>query len=75
MTSAGKHLEEKLHVLITIEKPDREECFKKINAAKTFIEKLLMKPEFDDFKRNQLIQLAIINGTYRSNGNKNLSAS
>lgn len=42
---------------------DEEECDAKIRKCKRRIQPLL-KPEYDEFKRHQLAQLAIINGTY-----------
>lgn len=51
-------------MLIVVEDTSRENCISKIEAARREIESLLV-PVFDDYKRQQLIQLAIINGTYR----------
>uniref|UniRef100_A0AC35GBG0 K Homology domain-containing protein n=1 Tax=Panagrolaimus sp. PS1159 TaxID=55785 RepID=A0AC35GBG0_9BILA len=62
-TRGFKHLKEPLHVLITAEGNDEAECNAKLEKCKRRIEKLL-KPEYDEFKRRQLAQLAIINGNY-----------
>uniref|UniRef100_A0AC35GJ89 K Homology domain-containing protein n=1 Tax=Panagrolaimus sp. PS1159 TaxID=55785 RepID=A0AC35GJ89_9BILA len=62
-TPGFEHLKEPLHVLITAEGNDEAECDAKLDKCKRRIEKLL-KPEYDEFKRRQLAQLAMINGTY-----------
>jgi len=62
-TPGFEHLKEPLHVLITAEGNDEEECDAKLDKCKRRIEKLL-KPEYDEFKRRQLAQLAMINGNY-----------
>uniref|UniRef100_A0AC35GHD9 K Homology domain-containing protein n=1 Tax=Panagrolaimus sp. PS1159 TaxID=55785 RepID=A0AC35GHD9_9BILA len=62
-TPGFEHLKEPLHVLITAEENDEAECDAKLDKCKRRIEKLL-KPEYDEFKRCQLAQLAIINGNY-----------
>lgn len=63
-----EHLSDPLHVLITAE--DSENRAKiKISKAKNEIEKLLV-PQVDGedgLKKKQLMELAIINGTYRDN--------
>jgi len=65
-----EHLTEELHVLITVEDAEnRAEV--KLQRATQEIEKLLvpaMEGE-DDLKKKQLMELAIINGTYRDNSN------
>uniref|UniRef100_A0AC35GY91 Branchpoint-bridging protein n=1 Tax=Panagrolaimus sp. PS1159 TaxID=55785 RepID=A0AC35GY91_9BILA len=62
-TPGFEHLKEPLHVLITAEGDDEAECDAILDKCKRRIEKLL-KPEYDEFKRRQLAQLAIINGNY-----------
>lgn len=69
-----EHLNEELHVLITVEDSENRADVKLLRAIQE-IEKLLipaMEGE-DDLKKKQLMELAIINGTYRdnSNGQKN----
>jgi hypothetical protein len=58
-----EHLKEPLHVLISTEGNDEAECEAKLEKCKRRIEKLL-KPEYDEYKRRQLAQLAMINGNY-----------
>lgn len=62
----GRHLEEKLHVLVEVQDLTHEMCARKLANAKQCIEKLMVPVVFDEYKRQQLIQLAIINGTYRT---------
>lgn len=59
-----EHLNEDLHVLITAEDVNEQQCNMKLRLATASIQRLLT-PQFDEYKRQQLIQLAIINGTYR----------
>ncbi|XP_029656457.1 KH domain-containing, RNA-binding, signal transduction-associated protein 1-like [Octopus sinensis] len=61
-----EHLNEELHVLITVE-DILEKAEKKLKKATNEIKKLLLpSPEGqDELKKNQLIELAILNGTYR----------
>ncbi|VDN07408.1 unnamed protein product [Thelazia callipaeda] len=61
-----EHLDDELHVLVQCEDtPNR--AYKKLKAAVDEIKKLLIpSPEgTDELKRKQLMELAIINGTYR----------
>uniref|UniRef100_A0A0N5AH41 KH domain-containing protein n=1 Tax=Syphacia muris TaxID=451379 RepID=A0A0N5AH41_9BILA len=61
-----EHLDDDLHVLVQCEDtPNR--VYIKLEAATSEIKKLLVPtPEgSDELKRNQLMELAIINGTYR----------
>ncbi|CAK5036323.1 unnamed protein product [Meloidogyne enterolobii] len=58
----GRHLEEKLHVLVEVQDLTHEMCARKLANAKQCIEKLMVPVVFDEYKRQQLIQLAIING-------------
>jgi len=61
-----EHLKEPLHVLITVEDTENR-AHAKIERAKAEVMKLLVpSPEGeDDLKKRQLMELAIINGTYR----------
>lgn len=63
-TAQGQHLNEDLHVIIRAAAPNEQQCAEKLRAAAEKISQLL-KPDFDEYKRQQLVQLAIINGTYR----------
>ncbi|KAK3862304.1 hypothetical protein Pcinc_031832 [Petrolisthes cinctipes] len=67
-----EHLNEELHVLITVE--DTENRAKmKIQRAMEEIRKLLVPSADgeDELKKRQLMELAIINGTYRDSSCKN----
>ena len=64
-----EHSNEELHVLIEYDGPEneREMC---MQTAETLVKQLLMPPpsdEEDDLKKQQLKELAILNGTYREN--------
>lgn len=63
-----EHLNEDLHVLITVE-DTRGRCECKLKRAVDEVKKLLVPaPEGEDeLKKMQLMELAIINGTYRDN--------
>ncbi|KHN71494.1 Female germline-specific tumor suppressor gld-1 [Toxocara canis] len=68
-----EHLDDELHVLVQCEDtPNRAHL--KLKCAVNEIKKLLIPAPFgkDDLKRKQLMELAIINGTYRP-ANKNNS--
>jgi len=65
-----EHLNEDLHVLITVEDSENRAEIK-LQRAVAEIDKLLV-PAIegeDDLKKKQLMELAIINGTYRDNSN------
>ncbi|KHN73470.1 Uncharacterized protein Tcan_18270 [Toxocara canis] len=62
-----EHLCEPLHVLITASETNEQRCAIKLERAADTIEQLLATDN-DEYKRLQLIQLAIINGTYRPGG-------
>jgi len=65
-----EHLNEELHVLITVEDSENRAEIK-LQRAVAEIDKLLI-PAIegeDDLKKKQLMELAIINGTYRDNSN------
>ncbi|TKR96311.1 hypothetical protein L596_010350 [Steinernema carpocapsae] len=70
-----EHLQEELHVLIQCEDtPNR--CEVKIKRAVEQVKKLLVPaPEGEDeLKRKQLMELAIINGTFRNSGQQATAA-
>lgn len=58
------HLNEKLHTLIFCYGRDVEQCRQRVAAAVGTVSQLLT-PQYDEYKRQQLMQLALINGTYR----------
>jgi len=66
-----EHLNEPLHVLITCE-DTQERAQVKLLRAKEEVEKLLVPVADgeDELKKKQLIELAIINGTYRDSASK-----
>merc|ERR1711981_212202 len=68
-----EHLNDELHVLITVE--DTENRAKmKLQRAVDEVRKLLTVAEGEDeLKKRQLMELAIINGTYRDSQSKNSS--
>lgn len=68
-----EHLNDELHVLITVE--DSENRAKmKLQRAVDEVRKLLTVAEGEDeLKKRQLMELAIINGTYRDSQSKNSS--
>lgn len=68
-----EHLNDELHVLITVE--DSENRAKmKLERAVMEVKKLLIVSEGEDeLKKRQLMELAIINGTYRDSQSKNSS--
>ncbi|KAL3981488.1 KH domain family protein [Acanthocheilonema viteae] len=59
-----EHLAEPLHVLITATDFSHERCVQKLAVGVHCI-KVLLSTNDDEHKRRQLVQLAIINGTYR----------
>ncbi|XP_066953183.1 protein held out wings isoform X3 [Macrobrachium rosenbergii] len=70
-----EHLNEDLHVLITVEDTDNRAKIK-IQRAIEEIRKLLVPSADgeDELKKRQLMELAIINGTYRDSSSKNAVA-
>ncbi|XP_022089807.1 protein quaking-A-like isoform X2 [Acanthaster planci] len=69
-----EHLSEDLHVLVTVEDtPNRAQL--KMDRAKAAIKKLLVPTADgeDELKKRQLMELAIINGTFRDTSSKNSS--
>ncbi|CEF64696.1 Protein quaking [Strongyloides ratti] len=71
-----EHLEEELHVLIQCEDTPNRAKIKIKNAIKQIEKLLIPAPEgSDELKRKQLMELAIINGTYRPSLSYKLSVS
>ncbi|CAI9736943.1 protein quaking-B isoform X15 [Octopus vulgaris] len=70
-----EHLNEELHVLITVE-DTRNRAEIKLQKAVEEVKRLLVPaPEGeDDLKKRQLMELAIINGTYRDTSKPSASA-
>ncbi|XP_011681234.1 protein quaking-A isoform X2 [Strongylocentrotus purpuratus] len=66
-----EHLNEELHVLITVD-DTKERAELKLKKACEEIKKLLVPTAEgeDDLKKRQLIELALMKGTYRDNTNK-----
>uniref|UniRef100_A0AC34QYU9 K Homology domain-containing protein n=1 Tax=Panagrolaimus sp. JU765 TaxID=591449 RepID=A0AC34QYU9_9BILA len=62
-TPGFEPLKEQLHVLITAKGRTESEAERKLDNCRRRIE-MLLKPEYDDYKRRQLAELAIINGSY-----------
>ncbi|XP_060588270.1 protein quaking-B-like isoform X4 [Ruditapes philippinarum] len=61
-----EHLNEELHVLITVEDTRSRSELKLIKAVEEVKKLLVPSPDGeDDLKKRQLMELAIINGTYR----------
>merc|ERR1719230_200191 len=68
-----EHLSDELHVLITVEDTENRARLK-IERAVDEVKKLLTVSEGEDeLKKRQLMELAIINGTYRDSSSKNSS--
>ncbi|KAG8187394.1 hypothetical protein JTE90_016939 [Oedothorax gibbosus] len=66
-----EHLNDELHVLITVEDTNDRATVKLARAVEE-IKKLLIPTEGEDeLKKRQLMELAIINGTYRDSTGKN----
>uniref|UniRef100_A0A1I8GFL6 KH domain-containing protein n=1 Tax=Macrostomum lignano TaxID=282301 RepID=A0A1I8GFL6_9PLAT len=69
-----EHLAEELHVLICVEDHQNRAEMKAKRAAeeiKAFLEQAVKMPDGeDDLKKKQLMELAIINGTYRDTSKK-----
>nr|XP_027195570.1 splicing factor 1-like isoform X2 [Dermatophagoides pteronyssinus] len=70
-----EHLNDKLHVLITVEDTENRAQLKMERAIEE-VKKLLVPitEGEDELKKRQLMELAIINGTYRDSGQRNNSA-
>ncbi|XP_054164048.1 protein held out wings-like isoform X2 [Oppia nitens] len=71
-----EHLNDKLHVLITVEDTNNRANVK-IQKAIDEIKKLLIPitEGEDELKKRQLMELAIINGTYRDSSQRNIDPS
>jgi len=68
-----EHLNDELHVLITVEDSENRATLK-LERAVDEVKKLLTVSEGEDeLKKRQLMELAIINGTYRDSSSKNSS--
>lgn len=68
-----EHLNEELHVLLTVEDTKNRAAIKLQRAVDEVKKLLVPSPEGeDDLKKFQLMELAIINGTYRENNNNNV---
>merc|ERR1712158_163124 len=68
-----EHLNDELHVLITVEDTENRATMK-LQRAVDEVKKLLTVSEGEDeLKKRQLMELAIINGTYRDSSSKNSS--
>ncbi|KAI6242002.1 KH domain-containing protein [Aphelenchoides fujianensis] len=59
-----EHLHDELHVLIAAFDDSKSRCRERLEYAVQAVQRLLI-PQYDEYKRQQLMQLAIINGTYR----------
>ncbi|KAI6242003.1 KH domain-containing protein [Aphelenchoides fujianensis] len=57
-------LHDELHVLIAAFDDSKSRCRERLEYAVHAVQRLLI-PQYDEYKRQQLMQLAIINGTYR----------
>ncbi|XP_078698660.1 KH domain-containing RNA-binding protein QKI-like isoform X13 [Branchiostoma floridae x Branchiostoma belcheri] len=69
-----EHLNDELHVLITVEDCESRARIKLQRAVEEVKKLLVPSPEGeDDLKKRQLMELAILNGTYRDNNTKNNS--
>ena len=70
-----EHLNEPLHVLLTVEDTQTRSQMR-LQRAQVEIEKLLVPgvEGEDNLKRKQLIELALLNGTYRDNVQPKLTA-
>ncbi|CAH1227241.1 QKI [Branchiostoma lanceolatum] len=67
-----EHLNDELHVLITVEDCETRARIKLQRAVEEVKKLLVPSPEGeDDLKKRQLMELAILNGTYRDNNTKN----
>ncbi|XP_078619360.1 KH domain-containing RNA-binding protein QKI-like isoform X2 [Branchiostoma floridae x Branchiostoma japonicum] len=71
-----EHLNDELHVLITVEDCETRARIKLQRAVEEVKKLLVPSPEGeDDLKKRQLMELAILNGTYRDNNTKNMTSS
>jgi len=68
-----EHLNDELHVLITVEDSDNRAQLKLQRAVEEVKKLLVVSEGEDELKKRQLMELAIINGTYRDSQSKNSS--
>merc|ERR1711962_1690910 len=68
-----EHLNEDLHVLITVEDSENRAKLKLERAVEEVKKLLTVSDGEDELKKRQLMELAIINGTYRDSSSKNSS--
>uniref|UniRef100_A0A1I7UCV8 KH domain-containing protein n=1 Tax=Caenorhabditis tropicalis TaxID=1561998 RepID=A0A1I7UCV8_9PELO len=64
-----EHLDEPLHVLLIAKHENRQKCEEILDRAAEKIESLLI-PVHDDYKKDQLVRYAILNGTYEDRAEK-----
>merc|ERR1711910_194836 len=68
-----EHLNDELHVLITVEDSENRAQMKLQRAIDEVKKLLTVSDGEDELKKRQLMELAIINGTYRDSQSKNSS--
>jgi len=68
-----EHLNDELHVLITVEDTENRATLKLERAVDEVKKLLTVSDGEDELKKRQLMELAIINGTYRDSSSKNSS--
>jgi len=68
-----EHLNDELHVLITVEDSENRAKLKLERAVEEVKKLLTVSDGEDELKKRQLMELAIINGTYRDSSSKNSS--
>merc|ERR1711936_1416120 len=68
-----EHLNDELHVLITVEDSENRAQMKLQRAVEEVKKLLTVSEGEDELKKRQLMELAIINGTYRDSSSKNSS--
>merc|ERR1719361_1123704 len=68
-----EHLNDELHVLITVEDSENRAQLKLERAVEEVKKLLTVSDGEDELKKRQLMELAIINGTYRDSSSKNSS--
>ena len=65
-----EHLNDELHVLITVEDSENRAQMKLARAVDEVKKLLTVSEGEDELKKRQLMELAIINGTYRDSQSK-----
>merc|ERR1711937_19015 len=68
-----EHLNDELHVLITVEDSENRAKLKLERAVEEVKKLLTVSDGEDELKKRQLMELAILNGTYRDSSSKNSS--